>query len=427
MKHFVRLVWSFGVVVLLAAIAPASAPAQGRGIIDIIQEPSVLLHSSSQGYLGVDLADVDQEKAQALKLKEVRGAVITLIDHDAPAGQIGLKVNDVVVKLNGQAVEGAEQLRRMLREIPAGRKVSLEISRDGNVQTLTAELANRKAMEHEVWNNIGTGGDVFGTGPGMAMMGDGDAPLLGGFHMPFFGSSLNVGALVEPLTSQMAEYLGVSGGLMVRQVAHKSEADTAGLKAFDVILKVGSDAIASMGDWERALHSNQGKPVQVTILRDKKQQTLTLQVDSKRHGMLEMEEIFPGGDGMVVAEIDPELAQNAADQALAMSEQAQKLKDQARELSSKISSEQAEEMRKQAEKIRESIKLEDFKLDQKQMEQLKQQMEEFRNNFKQEDFMIDQKQMDEQRQQMKQQIEKQMEQLKQQMEDLKALGFDGCV
>jgi len=41
------------------------------------------------GYLGVDLADVDQEKAQALKLKEVRGAVITLIDHDAPAGRSG--------------------------------------------------------------------------------------------------------------------------------------------------------------------------------------------------------------------------------------------------------------------------------------------------------------------------------------------------
>jgi hypothetical protein len=32
---------------------------------------------------------VDQEKAQALKLKEVRGAVITLIDHDAPAGRSG--------------------------------------------------------------------------------------------------------------------------------------------------------------------------------------------------------------------------------------------------------------------------------------------------------------------------------------------------
>jgi C-terminal processing protease CtpA/Prc len=288
-----------------AAIATPGAVAQGRGIIDLLQAPSKLLHSSSQGYLGVDLADVDQEKAQALKLKEVRGAVITLIDHDAPAGKIGLKVNDVVLQLNGQTVEGAEQLRRMLREIPAGRKVSLEISRDGNVQTLAVELANRKVMEHEVWNSIGTGGDIFGTGPGMAMLGNGDSPMPGGFHMPFFGSSLNVGALVEPLTQQMAEYLGVSGGVMVRQVAHKSEADTAGLKAFDVILKVGPDAIATLADWERALHSNQGKPVQVTILRDKKQQTLTLQVDSKRHGMLEMEELFPAGEGMVVCFDEP--------------------------------------------------------------------------------------------------------------------------
>jgi membrane-associated protease RseP (regulator of RpoE activity) len=429
MKDFLRPCRSFGFVMLLGAWAAMSAPgtaAQGRGISGLLQEPSKLLHSSSQGYLGVDLADVDQEKAQALKLKEVRGAIITLVDHDAPAGKIGLKVNDVVLELNGQTVEGAEQLRRMLREIPAGRKVSLEISRDGNVQTLAVELANRKVMEHEVWNNIGTGGDVFGTGPGMAMMGDGDSPLLGGFHMPFFGSSLNVGALVEPLTSQMAEYLGVSGGVMVRQVARKSEADTAGLKAFDVILKVGSDAIASMSDWERALHTNQGKPVQVTILRDKKQQTLTLQVDSKRHGLLELEELFPAGDGMVLAEIDPELAQKAADQAQAMSEQAQALKDQAKELSSKISSqqaeklrEQAEEMRKQAEKLRENIKSENFKLDQKQMEQLKQQMEEFRKNFNPEDFKLDPKQMDELRQQM--------EQLKRQMEELKALGFDGRV
>jgi serine protease Do len=92
-----------------------------------------------------------------------------------------------------------------------------------------------------------------------------------------------VGAMVEPLTSQMAEYLGVSGGLMVKQVARKSEAEAAGLRAFDVILKVGSDSILTSADWDRALRSNEGKPVQVTILRDRKQQNLTLQVDSKHH------------------------------------------------------------------------------------------------------------------------------------------------
>ena len=131
MKHFLRPYRSFGVALLLGvgaglAMTPPGARAQSSELVQFMgQEPSPLLgHSSiSQGYLGVDLADLDQEKAQALKLKDVHGAVITLIDHDAPAGQIGLKVNDVVLQLNGQVIEGAEQLRRMLREIPAGRKV----------------------------------------------------------------------------------------------------------------------------------------------------------------------------------------------------------------------------------------------------------------------------------------------------------------
>jgi membrane-associated protease RseP (regulator of RpoE activity) len=264
--------------------------AQVLGIAHLLQTPdAMLLGGSSQGYLGVDLADVDQEKAQALKLKDVRGAVITLIDHDAPAGQIGLKVNDVVIKLNGQAIEGAEQLRRMLREIPAGHRVSLEISRDGNIQTLAVELADRHVMEHDVWNKLGSGGDFFASPPGMGFLPDSDAPQPpSGFHVPFFGGSLNVGALVEPLTRQMAGYLGVPAGLMVKEVARKSEAAAAGLQAFDVILKVDAFSIKTLSDWERALRANQGKPVQVIVLREKKQQTLTLQVDSKHHGLIEL-------------------------------------------------------------------------------------------------------------------------------------------
>ena len=407
MKHFMGPYRNLGNVVLLGAvamvaIAPPGARAQTMRIVQVLEEPTpLLMGNGSQGYLGVDVTDVDQEKAQALKLKEMRGAVVTLIDHDAPAGQIGLKVNDVVLQLNGQNVEGAEQLRRMLREIPAGHKVSIEISRDGNVQTFAVELADRRIMEHDVWNKIGSGGDVFAQGSGMGILtGGGDAPMPGGFHMPFFGSTLNVGAMVEPLTSQMAEYLGVANGLMVKQVAHKSEAATAGIKAFDVILKVGPDAIATLADWERALHANQDKPVQVTILRDKKQQTLTLQVDSKRkQGELNFEQLFPAGDGQMAAELDPEFAQQLAwnDEAAAeaLRNQAEALKEQLRSEDFKIDPKQMEELKRQAEKLRESFKSEDFKIDQKQMDQLKQQMEEFRKNFKPEDFKIDPKQMDE--------------------------------
>src|SRR5208282_3243375 len=119
-------------------------------------------------------------------------------------------------------------LRRMLREIPPGRQISLEISRDGNIQTLAVQLADRKVVEHDVWDKIGV--DIGSIAPApplpaMGMMGGGVAPVPpGGFHMSIFTGSLNVGALVEPLTSQMAEYLGVPGGLMVKQVARKSEA-----------------------------------------------------------------------------------------------------------------------------------------------------------------------------------------------------------
>ena len=320
MKHLLRPYRScfchcLGIAVLagmVALMAPPGTPAQAAAVAQTLEQPGpLLLLSSSQGYLGVDLTDVDQGKAQALKLKDVRGAVITLIDHDAPAGQIGLKVNDVVLKLNGQAVEGAEQLRRMLREIPAGRTVSIEISRDGNIQTLAVELADRKVMELDVWNKIGGDGDVLYPQPAPEADnpggGIGGKLAPGGFHIPFFGS-LNVGALVEPLTSQMAEYLGVASGVMVKQVTRKSAAAVAGLKAFDVILKVDSRKITNLSCWDRALRANQGKPVQVTILRDGKQQTLTLQVESRHRGALEIEGFFPSQDDPAMAEMDPELA-----------------------------------------------------------------------------------------------------------------------
>jgi len=295
---------SLGVGLLLGAgalvvLAPKAAPAQVGEIFQYLQGRSTfLLHSSSPGYLGVDLADVDAEKAQALKLKDTHGALITLIDHDAPAAQSGLKVNDVVVALNGQPVESAERLRHMLREIPAGHKISIEINRDGGLMTMAVQLADHHAIEHDVWNKLGGSGDIFAPAPGALgiLPGSGEGSLPSGFHVPIFGSTLKVGALVEPLTSQMAEYMGVPHGLMVKQVVRKSEAAAAGLKAFDVILKLGTELIFTSSDWERALHANEGKPVQVTILRDKKQQTLILQVDSKRRSALTPAELLPGSD-----------------------------------------------------------------------------------------------------------------------------------
>src|ERR1700735_175068 len=153
----------FGVSVSAVMIAgmvygPNRAPAQSAGLAEVMQEPSALLHSSSQGYMGVLVGNIDSDSAAKLKLKDAHGVVVTLIDHDAPAAQAGVRVNDVVLQVNGQPVETTEQFSRVMREIPAGRSVSLVISRDGAVQTIAVQLADRKKMEHVVWNGLATGG-----------------------------------------------------------------------------------------------------------------------------------------------------------------------------------------------------------------------------------------------------------------------------
>lgn len=304
MKHFLRpCLNSSSALAALAGLAltlsasPARAHAQAQQLTSIFEDSNTQAVSAAQGYLGVDIADVDAEKAPALKLKDAHGAVITMIDHDAPAGQSGLRVNDVVLQLDGQAIQSADQFRRILKDLPPGRKVTIQISRDGNLQTMTIGLVDRKAMEQSVWHKLGA---TSGSVPEMGILSGDSMPS--GFHLPSFGSTLKVGALVEPLTTQMAAYLGVESGLMVKQVARKSEAEKSGLRAFDVILKVGPDFIATSADWDRSLLANRGKPVQVTILRNKKQQTLTLQVDSKHQkGALEQNHLLGPGDRDLMA------------------------------------------------------------------------------------------------------------------------------
>ena len=293
MKFLSRPFPYLGAALLAFAAVAAAPPGMAQTEVShLLHQLNPLLSHSAPGYLGVLVTDVDNDSVQKLRLRATRGALITLIDHDAPAGST-LHVNDVVVSVNGTTVEGSEQFTRMLKEIPAGHKVNLVIERDGAQQSLTIQLVDRKAMEQVVWNRMNQAN--FPPPPsGMGILtGGGD---MSGWHMPLFTSSLNVGALVGPLSMDLAEYLDVTSGIMVRQVARHSEADIAGLRPKDVIMKVGAEPIKTSADWDRALRSNEGKGVQITVLRDRKQMTLNLQVDSKHHrSRLERPLLTPSG------------------------------------------------------------------------------------------------------------------------------------
>jgi hypothetical protein len=178
------------------------------------------------------------------------------------------------------------------------------------------------------------------------------------------------------------------------------------------------------------MRANQGKAVQITILREKRLQTLTLQVDSKKKSELDFEEFFPDSDCPLMAFADPEVMQDRAgyldldesavqsmrDQAEALQDQLKQWKDESGNYHFEVSPQQAEEFRKQAEEFRDAFKSQDFGVDPKQLDQMKKQMEQFQQNFKLEDFKFDQQQM-----------KRHMDELKRQIEEMQVLGLHHMV
>jgi predicted metalloprotease with PDZ domain len=260
-----------------------------------------MLATGSQGYLGILPGDIDNDRAAALKLKTVAGAEIITVDRDGPACKAGLRVHDVILQMNGQPVAGQEQLRRMLRETPAGRAITLVISREGHQQTVTIQLADRSTVEQDAWTQ-----HMIVPAPD-----DDDAMVIAGpsghatsGSSGFFGvmslGSPSVGVELDTLGSQLADYFGVKDGqgLLVKHVAENSPASRAGLKAGDVITRANGQTMATLGEWMKMLHSNRGKQVQITLIRNRIQQTVTLDdAHGKNRGELAFPEVFEPGDG----------------------------------------------------------------------------------------------------------------------------------
>ena len=226
-------------------------------------------------YLGVDIADVSAERLGELKLKEEHGAEVTMVDQDAPAGKAGLHEHDVIVSLNGTAVESAAQLRRMIKETPSGRVVTLGISRDGQPLTIKVQLADRrKSMAWEP--HMPTMPDM----PKMPTMPDFDVPV----SVVIVHSSLRSGLMVENITQQLGDFFGVKDGkgVLVRSVDKGSRGEKAGFRAGDVVVKVNNQPVRDTSDFTHALRSSSGGTASVTVMREKKEQNLTLTLPEKK-------------------------------------------------------------------------------------------------------------------------------------------------
>jgi serine protease Do len=226
-------------------------------------------------YLGVDISDVTSDRVSALKLKDEHGVEVTMVDQDAPAGKAGLKEHDVILTMNGTAVDSGAQLRRMIHETPAGRIVTFGISRDGQPMTVKVQLADKRKASAKSYGN----GFNFQMPPMPPMPALPDFPTMVVVH-----SSARSGLTVENITPQLGDFFGVKDGkgVLIRSVEKGSRADKAGLRAGDVIVRVDDQTIHDTSDFTHSLRLRNAISVKVGVIRDKKEQTITLTLPERK-------------------------------------------------------------------------------------------------------------------------------------------------
>jgi serine protease Do len=266
-------------------------------------------HDRSHGYLGIEFHDTSDEQVSSLHLQGPRGAEIVMVDHDGPAGKAGLQPHDVVLQIDGRNIETAEDLHRQIRDSAPGKLISLSIVRAGRALTVTAKLANREELERNAWQQHMTvpepsfSSDDSADPKSSSRSFTGNSPSVpsarsSGRTQSFIGTVLRTGpytgATLESMEPQLAGFFGAppNTGLLVHGVDANSPASFAGLRAGDVVLRMDAASVSTPSDWMKRVRAGKGRPVSLTILRDKREQTLTLMPDAKKHSLLEWPRIF---------------------------------------------------------------------------------------------------------------------------------------
>lgn len=115
----------------------------------------------SGGYLGVNLVNLTPELREHFGVPDNIGVLVGRVEDDTPAAAAGVEVADVITAVDGEEVESASDLARLIRDREDGDRVELELYRDGSVMTLEATIAERKRSQFDVgkWLKARAGDD----------------------------------------------------------------------------------------------------------------------------------------------------------------------------------------------------------------------------------------------------------------------------
>jgi membrane-associated protease RseP (regulator of RpoE activity) len=248
--------------------------------------------AAGTGYLGVTTQATNEELRAGLDLTK-DGLLVNQVSDDSPADKAGVKKGDVILSYNSRTVKTPEELRQLVRDTAPGKSAALGVWRDGKQVSLQVTVgtvpssedgdddfdtpippspprAPRPPSAPHVHRRISIDGHELNddeidrhldrlksldgmhgwSGPNGSMM-----------FMPSRGSRGRLGVRIEKLNSDLGQALGVDGGkgVLVTEVMEDTPAQKAGLKAGDVIVKVGADSVDTPDELVKAVDAKEGK------------------------------------------------------------------------------------------------------------------------------------------------------------------------
>ncbi len=97
-----------------------------------------------RGYLGVQMADLDEESARGLGMARAQGAYISRVTPGSPAAQAGMRAGDVVLRFGASEVKDANHLKMLIAEAEIGSDVPVKVFRRGEERKLTVRMGEQE-------------------------------------------------------------------------------------------------------------------------------------------------------------------------------------------------------------------------------------------------------------------------------------------
>ena len=171
----------------------------------------------SRGRLGVLIGNLTREMAEALGLPRAGGATVQNVEKDSPAEKAGMQAGDVILKVDGHAVESSAEVTRLIGNSKPGSKVTLSIWRNGTAREVPVSIGEFKDESPAVVK------------PAKGKSKPDAAPT-------------KIGIAISDLTAEQKKELKITNGVFVESVAGPA---AGAVSAGDIILRVNNTDISS--------------------------------------------------------------------------------------------------------------------------------------------------------------------------------------